>query len=253
MPSRAPNDPDFRRLKYIRYADDFLLSFAGPKEEAEAIKDNLQRFLQDELKLELSSTKTLITHARTERARFLGYEIGTYHADDKLTNHRRSINGRIVLLVPRDVVTAKCAAYMARGEPIHQAQLLSESDYAIVNTFQLAYRGLVQYYILAQNIAALSKLHYTMQVALVKTLANKHKVSVPAIYRRHAARQITVTGTIKCLKVEVPREGKAPLVATFGGMPLRRKKAALLTDSIATRPGNWRSTDIVKRLLVLQR
>ena len=65
------NDPNFRRLLYVRYADDFLLGFIGPKSEAEEIKQQIGKFLQEELKLELSDTKTLITHARTEAARFL--------------------------------------------------------------------------------------------------------------------------------------------------------------------------------------
>jgi len=66
LPSQDPNDPDFRRLKYVRYADDFLLGFIGPRSEAEEIKLKLEAFLRDHLKLDLSRTKTLITHARTE-------------------------------------------------------------------------------------------------------------------------------------------------------------------------------------------
>jgi len=75
MPSQVMNDPDYRRLKYVRYADDFLLGFIGPRSEAEEIKRQLGDFLRDELKLELSQAKTLITHARSEAARFLGYEV----------------------------------------------------------------------------------------------------------------------------------------------------------------------------------
>jgi group II intron reverse transcriptase/maturase len=73
MPSQVMNDPDYRRLKYVRFADDFLLGFIGPRSEAEEIKRQLGDFLRDELKLELSQAKTLITHARSEAARFLGY------------------------------------------------------------------------------------------------------------------------------------------------------------------------------------
>lgn len=72
MPSRDVTDPEYRRLTYVRYADDFLLGFFGPKGEAEDIKLQLAEFLQAQLKLELSKTKTLVTHARTEAARFLG-------------------------------------------------------------------------------------------------------------------------------------------------------------------------------------
>src|SRR5512135_3349511 len=92
MPSKDTHDPGYRRLRYCRYADDHLLGFAGPKAEAEEIKRRLGQFLRDELKLELSEEKTLITHARTSAARFLGYEIATCHADDKLTATKWSRN-----------------------------------------------------------------------------------------------------------------------------------------------------------------
>ena len=77
LPSMDPHDPGYRRLRYVRYADDILLGFTGPKAEAEEIKRQLAQFLHENLKLELSETKTLITHARTQAARFLGYEIIT--------------------------------------------------------------------------------------------------------------------------------------------------------------------------------
>ena len=77
LPRGDPQDPGFRRLRYCRYADDHLLGFTGPKAEAEEIKDRLAQFLREDLALELSPDKTLITHARTGAARFLGYEITT--------------------------------------------------------------------------------------------------------------------------------------------------------------------------------
>jgi hypothetical protein len=73
LPSQDPQDPDYRRLRYCRYADDFALAFTGPKEEAEAIKQRLRTFLLEELKLNLSEEKTLITHTRDSAATFLNY------------------------------------------------------------------------------------------------------------------------------------------------------------------------------------
>jgi hypothetical protein len=107
MPSQDVNDPGYRRLRYTRYADDHLMGFTGPKAEAEEIKDQVTMFLRDELKLELNADKTLVTHARTQAARYLGYEIITQRSDTKVTRGRRSINGTIALRVPRDVITAK--------------------------------------------------------------------------------------------------------------------------------------------------
>src|SRR5450755_3225318 len=111
LPSVDPQDPGYRRLRYSRYADDHILGFIGPKAEAEAIKDQLATFLRDELALELNPAKTLITHARTRAARYLGYEIIVQHSNIKITNGRRSINGSVALRVPLDVIKAKCAPY----------------------------------------------------------------------------------------------------------------------------------------------
>lgn len=250
MPTRDPQDPTFRRLRYVRYADDFLLGFAGPKAEAEAIKLQLQRFLRDELKLELSSEKTLITHAGEEAARFLGYEVHTYHSDDKITGGKRMINGVIALKVPRDVIAGKCKHYMKDGVPEQLAGRRHGSAYETMTQYQLEYRGVVQYYAMAHNVNALWKLHQTMQVSLVKTLANTYKRSVKATYGAYHATEETRYGPIRCLKVTVPRaDGKPPLVATFGGIPLRRKKARPVQDSIARSILPWKETDAVKRML----
>ena len=110
--ARTPTIRGSRRLRYVRYCDDHLLGFTGPKAEAEEIKIRLAAFLREELKLELSQDKTLITHARTGAARFLGYEITVQHADHKVTGKGRSINGTVGLRVPRDVIKAKCAPYL---------------------------------------------------------------------------------------------------------------------------------------------
>jgi hypothetical protein len=117
LSSMDPQDPGYRRLRYVRYADDILLGFTGPKAEAEEIKRRLAQFLHENLKLELSETKTLITHARTEAARFLGYEIITQHDNRKQTAGRRSVNGQIRLRVPVDVIKAKCSRYTRGGKP----------------------------------------------------------------------------------------------------------------------------------------
>ena len=86
-------DPGYRRLQYMRYADDHILGFIGPKAEAEQIKAKLAAFLRETLGLELNAAKTLITHARTQPARFLGYDIIVQHCDTKITGGRRRPTG----------------------------------------------------------------------------------------------------------------------------------------------------------------
>lgn len=104
-------------LRYSRYADDHILGFIGPKAEAEQIKAELTRFLRETLRLELNQDKTLITHARSQSARFLGYRIIVQHCDTRITYGRRPANGRIALRVPPDVIKAETAPTGAGANP----------------------------------------------------------------------------------------------------------------------------------------
>ena len=198
LPSRDTRDPGYRRLRYARYADDHLLGFAGPKAEAEQIKARLAAFLRDDLKLELSADKTLITHARTSAARFLGYEITVRHSDRKLTRGRREVNGDIALRVPLAVIKAKSAPYMTRGKPAHRTRLMNDDDLTIISTYGAEYRGIVQYYLLAGDVWRLNRLRWVAKPRMLKTLAAKHRSTVPKMAaqvrsgHRHTARPAQV-------------------------------------------------------------
>jgi hypothetical protein len=98
-----PFDPNYRRLRYVRYADDFLLGFVGPKSEAEEIRRRLGEYLGQTLKLTLSPEKTLITHAG-DKAKFLGHEITVSRCKTLITDGMRATNGNIALLMPKSVV-----------------------------------------------------------------------------------------------------------------------------------------------------
>ena len=249
LPSVDPYDPDYRRLRYVRYADDFVLGFIGPKVEAQQVKESLETFLQDSLKLELSKDKTLITHATSQMARFLGYELHNQQANDQLDlTGRRRVNGRIGLRVPAKVIEQHCQAYMRNGKPVHRSYLLHDEDYTIVDRYQSEYRGVVQYYLLAYNVHHLAQLHRVMEMSLARTLAAKHKSSARKIRRRYKSVVATEHGPRVCLKVVKQRDnGKRPLVAYFGGIPLKRQRQAVLADR---QPQRYRSerNELVKRL-----
>jgi hypothetical protein len=125
--------------------DDFLLGFIGPQREAEEIKAKIRAFLREELTLELSEPKTLITHAVSQPARFLGYQIRTQHADTKITRGRRMVNGKIGLFVPRDVIRQRCARYLSHGKPAMRGAMMHDQDFTIVAKYGSEYRGFVQY------------------------------------------------------------------------------------------------------------
>ncbi|MFE0418540.1 group II intron reverse transcriptase/maturase [Streptomyces tendae] len=249
------NDPGYRRLRYVRYADDTLLGFAGPRAEAEQIKQRIATFLRDDLKLELSQEKTLITHARTGRARFLGYDITVQHANRRVKRsatdrrNRRTVNGVIALHVPKDVIKAHCAPYLKSGKPARQPQLARCDDHTIVNLYGARYRGIVQYYLLAGDVFRLNRLHWVMRGSLLHTLACKHRSTVSKMARKHATTIDTPAGRRMCLQVSTDRgPGRNPLVARFGGIPLQRQKKAVLVD----REPSWashRRRELIGRLL----
>ena len=249
VPSVDPTDPGYRRLRYVRYADDWLLGFSGPRAEAEAIKQHVGAFLREHLKLELSEAKTLITHARTGAARFLGYDVAVLHNDRKHDRQgQRSLNGKIGLRVPPEVVRDRCARYRRHGKATHRQELTRDSVFSIVAEYQSAYRGIVAYYQLAENLYQFNRLKWLMERSLVQTLACKLRISVCQVYRRYRATLQTDRGPRAGLQVIIEREeGRTPLVATWGGITLARRKAAVLNDAPLSIPAP--RTELEQRLL----
>src|SRR5258708_12489678 len=143
---------------------------------------------------------------------------------------RRSVNGQIGLRVPHDVLQEKCNRYKRKGKAVHRTELTNESDYTILATYQLEYRGIVNYYRLDYNLHTLQHLKWVMDTSLTKTLAHKHKLSVPKVYDKYSA-ELNVNGiTYKGLQVVVQRQGKKPLTATCGAIPLTSHTTAPLHD-----------------------
>ena len=235
LPSTDPMDPGYRRLKYIRYADDHILGFTGPKAEAEEIKARLAEFLRETLGLELNQQKTLITHARSQRARFLGYDITVQHSGTKISNGRRSANGKIALKVPPDVIRAQCARYRNHGKPWHRSRLQNLDDYDIIRVCGAEYRGVVNYYLLAKDAWRLRTLRWNAETSMLKTLAAKHQSTVSKMAARHKAKAETGDGPRTCFEARRRRRGKPDLVARFGGIILRQDRRAVITEPVPVR------------------
>ncbi len=167
----------------------------------------------------------------------------------KITRNRRAVNGAIGLFVPRTVIRQRCALYMSKGRPAQRGSLLHDDDFTIVAKYQAEYAGLVQYYLLAQDVFRLGHLHWVMETSLLKTLAGKHRSTVNSMARKYKAVTETPAGLRKCLQVTVERDrGRKPLVARFGGIPLTRARTAVLTDQ---RPvlASARRNELIHRLL----
>lgn len=133
------------------------------------------------------------------------------------------------------MIEKKRALYKQGGKPVRRMTLASQDDYTIMNRYQVEYRGLVQYYQLASNVGWLDALRWDMQQSLLHTLAAKHQTRINALLHRYQTTVATAYGKRRCLQVTVERgKGKKPLIARFGGLPLKRNKQAILVDATPT-------------------
>jgi hypothetical protein len=252
LPTQNYEDPNFRRLKYVRYADDFLLGFIGPREEARAIKEEIGEYLRKEVKLEMSVEKTLISHAWKGSARFLNYEIRVSRSQKhKQTSvrgkrtTRRTLVGQIELKVPKDVAKTWKSRVTQRGCVIHRKELTNNSDFDIIRLYESEVQGLINYYVLAQNVSReMWGIRRCYKESLLKTLANKHKQGVAKIAKKYLI--YTADGT-KVIGVEITREGKKPLRAVYGTKPIRRTRTVEIQDELQTE--HIDHTQLIDRML----
>jgi len=150
--------------------------------------------------------------------------------------------------VPLDAIRAKCRPFLRRGKPAKQAALTNGGDYTIVGTFGAIYRGIVQYYLPAGDVHRLHRLRWVMETSMLKTLAGKHRSSVSKMAVKHKAKIQTPHGLRTCFEARVERNGRQPLVARFGGIPLQRQKSAAVTDRQPIRV-DYPQKELITRLL----
>lgn len=184
-----------KKLKYIRYADDFIIGVNGSKEDGEAIKAKIREFLSVNLKLELSEEKTLITHSG-KPCMFLGYHISVRREQsvkpDKNGILKRSLNNMVQLTVPfkekiEPFLWDKKAVRMKHGKlfPAKRDYLLNMTDLEIVSTYCAEIRGLLNYYNKAVDYYKLSYFAYLMEYSCLMALARKHKSSISKIKTKY--------------------------------------------------------------------
>lgn len=198
-PHKDAMDADFRRLQYVRYADDFLISVIGSKSECETIKADITQFMRDRLKLELSDEKTLITHAQ-DKAKFLGYEIFIRKSDAVKRNKdgvlKRDFNGAVVLSLNSAVIQKKLTEYNAMevrnidgkdiwwSKPRRFMTPMKPED--ILAQYNTEIRGLYNYYSLAMNVSKeCASFAFIMKMSMFKTLGWKLNTSARKVRQKY--------------------------------------------------------------------
>lgn len=216
FPSCDEMDTNYKRLKYVRYADDFLIGIIGSKQDAKEVKEDIKNFLYEKLKLELSDEKTLITHTE-DSARFLGYEIFVRKSNaqrrDIAGRLRRTYGKRVYLKLSTETMRNKLLDYgvlefrYQNGKEIWKPKcrsgLIFNDDLEILDRYNREIRGFYNYFSIANNCSELHNFRFIMEYSMYKTFAGKYKSStrkINAKYRRNGkftVRFTTKSGAVK--------------------------------------------------------
>lgn len=198
FPNGDEMDGSYRRLKYIRYADDFILGVIGSKEDALRIKEDIKSFLSASLALELSEEKTLITHTG-KSAKFLGYEItvtrDNHQRRDVRGCLRRTYGKRVRLNVSMATLRDKLLEYGAMEiklrngkevwKPKCRSGLIFNDDLEILDRYNRETVGFCNYYLIANNCVVLHNFRYIMEYSMYKTFAGKYRSTVRKINKKY--------------------------------------------------------------------
>jgi group II intron reverse transcriptase/maturase len=200
LPSVDEMDEGYRRIKYVRYADDFIIGVIGCKTDCEAIKEDIKNFLYERLKLSLSEEKTLITHGN-KKAKFLGYEIYVRPFSDKALRGQKSgvlikaYGKKVVLEVPMSTMRDKLLYYeammiqqfegKARWKSTSRTKLIHLDDLEILDAYNREIRGFANYFSIANNSSHLNSFKYIMQYSMYKTFARKYSTTARKIIAKY--------------------------------------------------------------------
>jgi group II intron reverse transcriptase/maturase len=187
MTSIELQDPNYRRLYYIRYADDWLIGISGPITDAQAILSKVTNFCES-VGLKVNKDKTKITNIHTNKVRFLGTDISfTRHINYSRTTHevlrKRKIGPRIMLTAPLQRVRKKLteAGFIRYNEPYPKWLWLPYTHGQILHRYNAVYRGFINYYSFAQNKGALAALlQFYLKSSCARLLAAKFKLKTKA-------------------------------------------------------------------------
>ena len=201
VPYSDPMDTGYKRVVYVRYADDFLIGVIGSKEDAKQVKTDVGEFIKEQLHLEMSPEKTLITHGN-DFARFLGYLVTVSREQNRTRTKngftRRTYVGKVKLYVPKEKWLNRLLSYgalkisydKAHGnkevwEPVRRPGLIRLDDIEILNQYNAEVRGMYNYYRLANNATVLNAFVYVMKYSMYKTFAGKYRTSMRKIIRKY--------------------------------------------------------------------
>lgn len=179
--SKVSKDPDFLRVKYVRYADDFIVGIIGPINLAKEINRRIIKTLSD-LNLQLNPEKSSILRAFKE-TKFLGTLISMWKPSTKMCFGVKESGKRIgnfcKMNAPVQSLVKKLASNGfcdGSGKPLAKLAWVNEDVHILILRFNSILTGIFNYYSFVDNFATLGRIQFILQHSLAKTLCNKLKI-----------------------------------------------------------------------------
>lgn len=201
-PSIIRNKTKGISIKYNRYADDWIVGVSGPREIAIKIKEEIKSFLNKELELVLNDEKTKIKHLTTEKAQYLGFEIGrrpksytesiisrTKTGISKICKLTRAKNSttRIQIYAPISKLVDKLIMHgfaTSKDKPCALTKWIYLEPKEIIKRYNAVTRGILNYYDMVENRNLLTHIIWILKFSATLTLARKWRLSPKKIFKK---------------------------------------------------------------------
>lgn len=206
--SKVVRDSNWNKLMwYYRYADNFLIGVDGSKQDTIRLKEEIRKFLDDQLKLTLNDSKTLINHAKTNGANFLGYHIHLTFLNKMSVRQNKigrkdQVVPKLILYAPIKTIVKKLIdkGYVKKNlQPTKNSHLINLELFQIIEHYKTVERRIANYYSLANNYRnLLARVHYLLKFSCVLTIASKMRLkTMKGVFRKFG----------KNLRVKSKKEG----------------------------------------------
>jgi len=205
LPSKDMHDPNYVKIHYVRYADDFIVGLISDKKTAEIVYSEIKNFLKEELDFEINKDKSSLTHS-SKTIRYLGVDIKETRGINA-SKYVKTKRGNITRTTPRIVMNAPIKEILNKlvmrgfGQttrsgnmvPKRVTWIVNMSHKDIVSYFNMINRGLLNYYTLATNRSKLAQIcKHFLYFSCIYTLMNKYKLrSAKAVIKKFGK-------TLKC-------------------------------------------------------
>jgi group II intron reverse transcriptase/maturase len=218
--SRVVKDLNKANIKYVRYADDWIIGLKCTHAIAKDIYSKCKDFFEKDLNLQWNASKSILQKSTKKDLEFLGVYL-SFVRKRQVRSQYVKIKGkkRLKRVIYKNYVNFKMNAndvfkklhgkgfVNEKYKPISNKSFVNLDVHEIARIYKTTLTGIANYYGFVHNAGVLNKIHYYLFVSLGKTLAHKFKSSKARIYKKYGNRVLTFKGIGKTKDIVIPMYG----------------------------------------------